>query len=144
MSKRIMRDLKFSNKQIDQVYSLVKEHLKFKDVFNMRKSTLKRFISMPNFEDHMALHLADCLASHGITDAHQFVVKALSELKEDEIKPKPLLSGRNLIDMGYTPGPLFSEILNFVEEAQLEGEIKNRLEAKQIVTEKYPLKKTER
>ena len=144
MSKRIMRELKFPNKQIDVVHSLVREHLKFKDVFKMRKSTLKRFIGMPHFEDHLALHLADCLASHGITDAHSFALKALSELKEDEIKPKPLLSGKDLINMGYSPGPIFSDILSLVEEGQLEGEIKTKSEAERIVVETHPLGKSEK
>ena len=60
-------------------------------------------------------------------------------MEDDEIKPKPLLDGKALIAMGYEPGPIFSEILNYVEEAQLEGEIKDREEAEKIVKDKYPL-----
>ncbi|MEQ9619117.1 MAG: CCA tRNA nucleotidyltransferase [Deltaproteobacteria bacterium] len=139
MSKKICRRLKFSNKQIDIVYQLVREHLKFKDVFNMKKSTLKRFIGMPNFEEHLVLHLSDCLASHGSTDAYDFIMKKFDEFEDEEIKPAPLIGGKELIEMGYKPGPLFSEILNFVEEAQLEGEITNGKQAKEIVSKKYPL-----
>ncbi len=142
MSKKICRKLKFSNKQIDIIYALVREHLKFKDVFNMRTSTLKRFIGMPYFEEHMALHLADCLASHGITKAYDFVTQKLNELGEEEIKPKPLIGGNNLIDMGYTPGPIFSEILHFVEESQLEGDITTPDDAIRAVTTKYPQNKS--
>ena len=139
MSKKICRDLKLSNKQIEIIYSLIKEHLKFKDVSKMKKSTLKRFIGMPHFEEHMALHLADCQASHGITDAYDFIMEKFSEFEEEEIKPAPLLSGKELIEMGYKPGPLFSEILNFVEEAQLEGEIEDMEDARKIVSQEYPL-----
>ena len=139
MSKKICRKLKFSNKQIELIYQLVREHLKFKDVFNMKKSTLKRFIGMPHFEEHLVLHLSDCMASHGSTDAYEFIMKKFEEFKDEEIKPEPLIGGKELIEMGYKPGPLFSEILNFVEEAQLEGEIKNREEAEEIVSKKYPL-----
>lgn len=139
MSKKICRDLKLSNKQIEIIYSLIKEHLKFKDVSKMKKSTLKRFIGMPHFEEHMALHLADCQASHGITDAYDFIMEKFSEFEEEEIKPAPLLSGKELIEMGYKPGPLFSEILNFVEEAQLEGEIEDVEDARKIVSQEYPL-----
>ena len=139
MSREICRRLKFSNKQIELIYELVREHLKFKDVFNMKKSTLKRFIGMPSFEEHMVLHLSDCLASHGSTEAYDFIIEKFDEFKDEEIKPEPLLGGRELIEMGYTPGPIFTEILNFVEEAQLEGEINNRKEAEEIVSKKYPL-----
>ncbi len=139
MSKSISKRLKLSNKQADTIYELIREHLKFKDVFNMRKSTLKRFIGMEDFDLHLTLHLADCQASHGLRDAYDFVVGKLEELGEEEIKPKPLIGGQELIDMGYKPGPLFSEILNAVEEAQLEGEIANSEEAIELVSSKYPL-----
>jgi poly(A) polymerase len=139
MAKKICKRLRFSNKEIERIASLVREHLRFKDVFNMRKSTLKRFLGMPNFEDHLTLHLADCLASHGSTEAYDFVKKKLEEFKEEEIKPKPILSGHDLIEMGYIPGPIFSEILDSLEEAQLEGLVKDREEAKRFVLEKFPI-----
>jgi len=141
MSKRICRDLKFSNKQIELIYELIRDHLKFKDVFNMKKSTLKRFIGMPHFEEHMALHLADCQASHGLTAAYEFVMEKYNDFEEEEIKPAPLISGRDLIEMGYKPGPLFSEILNFIEEAQLEGDISNTEDARKAVLDTYPVDK---
>jgi len=141
MSRDICRRLKFSNKEIDTICELVREHLKFKDVFHMKKSTLKRFVRMPYFEEHMALHKADCLASHGMLDAYDFVMERLEEfrLADEEIKPAPLITGKDLIRMGYKPGPVFKEILNFVEEAQLEGEIKDPSEAENLITDKYPL-----
>lgn len=142
MSKKICKDLKFSNKQIELIFNLIKDHLKFKDVFNMKKSTLKRFIGMPHFEEHMALHLADCQASHGLTAAYEFIMEKYNEFEDEEIKPVPLITGEELIEMGYKPGPLFSEILNFLEEAQLEGDISTVEEAKKVVLDKYPSQKT--
>ncbi len=142
MSREICRRLKFSNKQIELIFELVRDHLKFKDVFYMKKSTLKRFIGTPDFEEHMVLHLADCLASHGSTEAYDFVMQKFEEFKDEEIKPEPLIGGRELIEMGYAPGPLFKEILNLVEEAQLEGEITNRSEALELVSRKYPIGKS--
>jgi poly(A) polymerase len=139
MAEKICKRLRFSNKEIERVSDLVSEHLRFKDVFNMRESTLKRFIAMPYFEDHLTLHLADCQASHGSREAYDFVKKKLEEFKEEEIKPKPIITGYDLIDMGYTPGPIFSEILDSIEEAQLEGIVKNKDEAKKFVLDKYPI-----
>lgn len=136
---KICRRLRFSNKETERIKALVREHLRFKDVFNMKESTLKRFLRMPYFEDHLMLHLADCLASHGSTEAYDFVKKKLDEIKEEEIKPKPILSGYDLIEMGYKPGPIFSKILDSLEEAQLEGDVKDKEEAKRFVIERFPV-----
>jgi poly(A) polymerase len=138
MAKKICKRLKFSNKQIETITALVMEHLRFKDVRQMRESTLKRFLAMPDFEEHLILHLADCLASHGSTEAYDFVRKKLEEFEQEEIKPKPILSGYDLMEMGYRPGPIFSEILDALEEAQLEGMVKEKEEAKRFVVERFP------
>ncbi len=139
MAVKICRRLRFSNKETERIIALIREHLRFKDVFNMRESTLKRFLGMPYFEDHLTLHLADCLASHGSTEAYDFVKKKLEGFQEEEIKPKPILSGHDLIEMGYSPGPIFSKILDSVEEAQLEGNVKDKGEAKRFVIERFPV-----
>lgn len=138
MSEGICRRLRFSKKQIKRISELILEHLKFKDVFNMRKSTLKRFLSLPYFEEHMQMHLADCMASHGQTDAYDFIREKMEEYGREEIKPPPLLSGRDLIDLGYSPGPVFSEILGQVEELQLENALSSKDEALDFVLKNYP------
>lgn len=137
MSEGICRRLRFSKKQIKRISELILEHLKFKDVFNMRKSTLKRFLSLPYFEEHMQMHLADCMASHGQTDAYDFIREKMEEYGREEIKPPPLLNGRDLIDLGYSPGPVFSEILGQVEELQLENRLSSKEEAIEFVLKNY-------
>ena len=138
MSEHICRRLRFSKKQIKRISELILEHLKFKDVFNMRESTLKKFLSLPYFEEHMQMHLADCKASHGKTDAYDFVREKMEKYGKEEIKPSPLLSGRDLIDLGYSPGPVFSKILGRVEELQLENRLSSRDEAVDFVLNNYP------
>ena len=138
MSEDICRRLRFSKKQIKRISELILEHLKFKDVFNMRESTLKRFLSLPYFEEHMQMHLADCMASHGQTDAYNFIREKMEEYGREEIKPPPLLSGRDLIDLGYSPGPVFSKILGRVEELQLENRLVSKEEALDFVLKNYP------
>ncbi len=138
MSEHICRRLRFSRKQTRRISELILEHLKFKDVFNMRKSTLKRFLSLPYFEEHMQMHLADCMASHGQTDAYDFIREKMEEYGREEIKPPPLLGGRDLIDLGYSPGPVFSEILGKVEELQLENRVSSKEEAIEFVLSSYP------
>ena len=137
MSEGICRRLRFSRKQIKRISELILEHLKFKDVFNMRESTLKRFLSLPYFEEHMQMHLADCMASHGKTDAYDFIREKMEEYGREEIKPPPLLGGRDLIALGYSPGPIFSEILGQVEELQLENRLSSREEAIEFVLKSY-------
>jgi poly(A) polymerase len=144
IAKNICKDLKFSNKQIEIITSLVREHLKFKDVFKMREATIKRFLGMSNFDEHLKLHLADCLASHGSTEAYDFIVKKLKDYKKEELKPKPLLNGYDLIDIGYPRGPLYSKILDSLEEAQLEGTVKNREDAKSFILREFPLENSSR
>ncbi|MCY3624414.1 MAG: CCA tRNA nucleotidyltransferase [Candidatus Dadabacteria bacterium] len=138
MSEGICRRLRFSKKQIKRISELILEHLKFKDVFNMRESTLKRFLSLPYFEEHMQMHLADCMASHGQTDAYDFIREKMEEYGREEIKPPPLLSGQDLIGLGYSPGPVFSEILGKVEELQLENRLVSKEEALDFVLKNYP------
>ena len=138
MSEDICRRLRFSKKQIKRISELILEHLKFKDVFNMRESTLKRFLSLPYFEEHMQMHLADCMASHGQTDAYNFIREKMEKYGREEIKPPPLLSGRDLIDLGYSPGPVFSKILGRVEELQLENRLSSKDEALDFVLKNYP------
>jgi poly(A) polymerase len=139
MSKKICRKLKLSNKQIKRIVSLVREHLRFKDVFQMRDSTFKRFVAMDYFDDHLALHLADCQASHGMMGAHEFIKNKLSEFSEEEIKPVPLLKGNDLLKLGFKPGPIFTEILNSVEEMQLEGNLTKKNQAIDFVKANFPL-----
>ena len=137
MSEGICRRLRFSKKQIKRISELILEHLKFKDVFNMRESTLKKFLSLPYFEEHMQMHLADCMASHGKTDAYDFIREKMEEYGREEIKPIPLLGGQDLIDLGYSPGPVFSEMLGQVEELQLENRLSSKEEAIEFVLKNY-------
>jgi hypothetical protein len=103
--------------------------MKFKDVKQMRLSTLKRFLRLPHFDEHLELHRLDCLASNGYTDSYDFVRNKLAELDQEELRPARLISGRDLIEAGYRPGRNFGAALDAVETAQLEGEIHTPAEA---------------
>jgi len=139
LAHRILERLRFSREDAEQVEALVDNHMKFKDVPQMGESTLKRFLRLPKFEEHLELHRLDCLASHGRLDNYEMVQRKRQELSDEQLKPKPLLNGRDLIEAGYTPGPLFSEILSAVEDAQLEGRIGTREEALEFVRQTRPV-----
>lgn len=133
MTERIMRRLCYSNDQITLVRSLVNEHLRFKDAFNMRVSTLKRFLSLDRFDLHLALHKIDCLSSHGDLKAHQFCTEKYEEFKKLPPPPLRLVTGNDLIALGMKPGPRFSEVLRKVEDAILEGTVTTKEEGLKLV-----------
>ncbi|HEX7359956.1 MAG TPA: CCA tRNA nucleotidyltransferase [Bryobacteraceae bacterium] len=132
MAGGILSRLRFSNEDAEQVTSLIANHMRFKDVRQMRLSTLKRFLRLPRFEEHLELHRLDCLASNGYTDSYEYVKERLGELGQEELRPPRLITGGDLIREGFRPGPDFGRVLEAVENAQLEGEIHTRKEALQL------------
>ncbi len=129
LAHALLNRLRFPNHVIEQVEALIANHMKFRETPHMRESTLKRFIRMPDFEEHMELHRLDCLSSHGHLDNYEFVRRKQSEVPPDELKPKPLITGDDLIAQGMKPGPIFGKLLHEIEDAQLEGRITTREEA---------------
>jgi poly(A) polymerase len=129
ITEKRMCQLRFSNDEVEQITSLVANHMRFKDVRQMRTSTLKRFLCLPNFEEHLELHRLDCLASNGYTDAYDYVRTKLHEFSQEELRPARLITGRDLIEAGYKPGPALGRALQAVETAQLEGEINSHQQA---------------
>jgi poly(A) polymerase len=129
MACEILRRLRFSHDDIRQVEALVRNHLRFKDVRNMRESTLKRFLRLDRFEEHLELHRLDCLASHGYLDNYDFVREKLALTPPEVLAPPRLITGEDLIARGYSPGPAFGRILRAVEDAQLEGKLASREDA---------------
>ncbi|MFB3154066.1 MAG: HD domain-containing protein, partial [Candidatus Acidiferrales bacterium] len=139
MAEEICRCLRLSNADRERVVELVRHHLRFKDAPQMRRSTLKRFISLDGFDEHLELHRLDCLASHGELDNYRFVKEVWETLPEEEVRPPRLLTGHDLKAMGYEPGPRMGKILAAVEEAQLEGELKTPEQARAYVEKQFPL-----
>jgi poly(A) polymerase len=137
IAEEICRRLRFSNEDTEQIASLVGNHMRFKDVPNMRDSTRKRFARLPHFEQHLELHRLDCLSSHGSLSSYDFVKQFLAETPPEAVRPARLLTGEDLKDMGFRPGPQFKEILAAVEDAQLEGKIASREEALALVRSQF-------
>ena len=77
----------------------------------MKESTLKRFMRQPSFEEHMELHRLDCSSSHNMLDNYDFVRGKQEEFGQEQIAPPPLLTGKDLIAAGYSPGPWFCKCL---------------------------------
>jgi poly(A) polymerase len=134
----ICRRFRFSNDDTRQILALIENHMRFADALRMKPSTLKRFFRLDNFPEHMALHRMDCLAGSRNLDHWDFVSERYAAMPEETIRPRPLLTGRDLIAAGYAPGPAFKHMLRAVEDAQLEGAIATPEEALQLVKERFP------
>jgi poly(A) polymerase len=137
MAAEICRRLRFSNDETDQILALVNNHMRFADVQKMKESTLKKFLRLPAFDEHLELHRIDCLSSNGITESYDYAREKLRTMPAEAIRPRPLLTGRDLIDTGYEPGPRFKEILGAVEDEQLEGRIGSREAALEFVKREF-------
>jgi poly(A) polymerase len=138
IAEEICRRLRFSNDDTKQILALVDNHMRFGHATRMKESTLKRFLRMPAFEEHLALHRADCLASHRILSTYEFVRRKQAEIPPTKMRPEPLVTGDDLIAAGHRPGPKFREILHAVEDAQLEGRLSSRDAALEYVHREFP------
>ncbi|MGD0732231.1 MAG: CCA tRNA nucleotidyltransferase [Terracidiphilus sp.] len=137
MAAEILRRFRFSNEETRQILALIESHMRFADAGRMKASTLKRFFRLDGFEEHLALHRMDCLAGSGNLDHWEFVRERYGAMPEETVRPKPLITGRELIAAGYKPGAGFKEMLRAVEDAQLEGVIATADEAMRLVKERF-------
>jgi poly(A) polymerase len=129
MTREIMERLRFSRDEIEATVEAVDQHMVFKDVKNMRVSKLKRFMAREHFEDEMELHRVDCQSSHAMLDNYAFVREKQEEFANEPLIPPPLVTGNDLIALGWAPGPKFKQVLDAVQTRQLEGTLTTREEA---------------
>lgn len=137
VARTILLRLRFSNDDMEQILALIKHHMQFGDVTKMKQSTLKRFLRLPKFDEHLALHRADSLSSHGALGMYDFAKQHFDEMGEEQIKPRLLLDGGALIAAGYKPGPHFREMLVAAEDAQLEGVVSTPEAALRFVEDRF-------
>lgn len=129
MARRILEGLKLPRRNIESVATAVRFHMQFKDVPQMRRSTVRRMLMRPTFELEMELHRLDCLGSHGQLDIHAMMVSHRKEFEaQPELRPM-LVSGDDLMAIGFKPGPLLGEVLAEIREKQLQEELRTRGEA---------------
>jgi len=138
VAEEICRRLRFPNHETEQILSLIANHMRFADVRKMKESTLKRFFRLQHFDQHLALHRLDCLASHGSLELYDFARDKFETLPQEQVRPALLVNGKDLIDAGYPPGPQFSEMLTMAEDAQLEGAVQTREQALAVIQQRWP------
>lgn len=137
LAEGLMRRLKFSGADMETVLALIQNHMRFMHVRQMRPSTLKRFLRLPDFELHLTLHRLDCVGSHGLLDHYDYCREALIALPAEALHPPRLLTGHDLMAMGFPAGPRLKEMLQSLEDAQLNGEITDKAGAERWVMERW-------
>lgn len=140
MTEKIMKRLRFSNEEIEAVCACVENHMKFADVQKMREGKLKRFVTRPTFLTELELHKIDCESSHGKLDNYYFLKEKLKEFAKEELKPKPLVNGHDLMALGMKAGPAMKPLLEELYELQLEGKFKDHQEALEIARQRIAAK----
>jgi poly(A) polymerase len=137
MTERVMVRLRFSRAEIDATVAMVANHMVFKDVTRMRVAKLRRFLARPTIEDEMILHKVDCESSHGSVENYDFLLAKRAEFASEPLIPKPLINGREMIGLGWKPGPGIGAILESVQNLQLEGALATKEEALAWVKENH-------
>ena len=85
------------------------------------------------------LHHIDCKCSHGMQDNYEFLLAKKKEFREEDLKPEALLTGHDLIALGFRPGPAFKEILDEAWTLQLEHKFEKKEDALSWVQETYKI-----
>ena len=134
----ILARMRFSGDDAAQIVALVKNHMRFGDVMRMKQSTLKRFLRLPRFEEHLALHRLDAGSSFGDLTNYDYAREQFEAEPVEELRPALLLTGRDLIAAGYRPSPQFKAMLLLAEDAQLEGSAMTSAQALELVESHYP------
>lgn len=138
MAERIMERLRFSRAETGRVVEAVRQHMVFKDVQNMRTAKLKRFMAREGFDEELELHRVDCASSHRMLDNYDFLKAKAEEFASEPLIPPPLITGRDLIALGWKPGPHFGKILEAMQTAQLDGTLTTTEDALAWVRENHP------
>jgi tRNA nucleotidyltransferase/poly(A) polymerase len=135
MAEVILVRLKFPRKQIDEIVFTVREHMHLAVAPKMRKAKLRRMLLRPTFELELEQHRIDCLGSHAKLDIYNFLRAEQAALEEMPALIKPLVTGRDLIELGIKPGPPMGKLLNEIRDHQLAEELSTREEALAWATE---------
>ena len=142
IARKLLGKLRFSNEETEQILALIGNHMRFKDVGRMKPATLKRFVRLPRLGEHLDLHRLDCLSSNRNLAAYDFVREFVSKTPPEVVRPPRLLTGSDVLEMGFSPGPVVGKILAAVEEAQLNGELATEQEAKSFIERHFGARTT--
>ncbi len=146
----ILKQLKFSKKQIEYVKTLIKYHIYPSSLVSAQdvqdKAFLKFYRKMDGYViDVIILAMADRLSARGVKVTDDIVNKNISNLtkllndyleKYKNLKPLPkLLNGKEIMNiLNIKQSPKLGEVINELKEAQISGNVNTKEEAIEFVT----------
>lgn len=138
ISEDVCRRLRMPVSDTARIVWLVENHMRLLHFFDMREHRRRRLARHRGFDELLSLCRIDAQASHGDESLCDAVATWRNSLEEIQLKPQPLLTGKDLIALGYRPGPLFKHILDDVEAHQLDGTLNDKAEAESYVRRRFP------
>ncbi|MGE4619531.1 MAG: CCA tRNA nucleotidyltransferase [Planctomycetota bacterium] len=126
MAEKICERLRLSKRQQERVIYLVRRHLVFMNLPQMRLAKRYRTFEEDGFEELLELCRVDCLGSHADMSLYDECRQMWSDWKALGPPRKPLLQGRDLIEMGVQPGPAMGALLEELDDAHRESEVTDR------------------
>jgi poly(A) polymerase len=138
IAEEICRRLRMPVADTRAIVTLVADHLKIDDAPDMRPGKATRFLRRADIDDLLELHRVDCLASHGDLRIYEWAIAARRALESAGPPPPRLVTGDDLIALGYTPGPQFAEMLEAADIAQAEGEIQSAADGRAWILARFP------
>jgi len=128
LATSILRRLRFPVDAIRDITYCIRNHMRFMDVPNMKRSTLRKLVGAPTFTTELELHRLDCLASHGDLTNYHLLVNFQRDLQAEPVLPKPWVNGNDIIAIGLPEGPQIGAWWNRAYDAQLEGRFDSKEE----------------
>lgn len=129
IAREVCKRFRLTNDETEEICWIVQNHMKIKDIANMRRARRRRFMSEQHFQALLLVAHADAAASAGSMEHLEFVEREFEQYTAMPLRPVPLLRGQDLIDMGVEQGPIYGLVLQYVEDAQLDGSIITHEEA---------------
>lgn len=149
MCVSLLRDMKFSKKQIEYISTMIKTHIYPSNVIDapeLNDKVMMRYLRKmeENVIDNIILAKADRLSAQGEAITEEIINKNLAGLdkllnfyleKRETMKPLPkLVDGYEVMQiLNIKQSPLLGEILNSLKEAQINGDINTKEEALNFV-----------
>jgi poly(A) polymerase len=117
----VLRRLRLPNRVVETVVLCVRDHMRFAHLPEMREAKRRRLMGDPTYAIQRELHRLDCLASHGDLSVLAAVDALASAYREETALPRPLVGGRDLLELGVPAGPEIGRRLREVYDRQLEA-----------------------
>jgi len=124
-----LKKYKFSNYESKTIKNILINHLKFIHAQKMSSGIIKKLMQSESFYRELEFHRLRLIVFAKNLDTYCYLKDMRGSLSDNDIHPKPLLNGNDLIGMGFYPGKIFSKILRELELKQLEGELETKEDA---------------